>query len=36
MFEQWSTGSEPDYENDKNYVMAVHVRGGVFGQSEKE
>lgn len=36
LFDQWSTGSEPDDENDKNYVMAVLVRGGVFGQSEKE
>ena len=36
LFDQWSNGREPDDENDKNYVMAVLVRGGVFGQSEKE
>ncbi len=36
LFDQWSEGTEPAEENDKNYVMAILVRGGVFGQSEKE
>ncbi len=36
LFDQWSTGVAPAEENDRNYVMAVLVRGGVFGQSEKE
>lgn len=37
LFDAWTTtGKEPDSEEDKNYVMAVLVRGGVFGESEKE
>jgi CRISPR-associated protein Csy3 len=36
LFDKWSTGGELAEEADKHYVMAILVRGGVFGQSEKE
>ena len=36
LFNQWTSRGDLDDENDKHYVMAVLVRGGVFGQSEKE
>ncbi len=35
LFDNFATGGELD-ENDKHYVMAVLVRGGVFGESGKE
>ena len=36
IFDNWSTGTAPEKETDKDYVMAVLVRGGVFGASGKE
>lgn len=36
LFDNWSTGTAPENETDKDYVMAVLVRGGVFGASGKE
>ncbi|MGI6075625.1 MAG: type I-F CRISPR-associated protein Csy3 [Pyramidobacter sp.] len=36
LFDRWSIGEKLEDENDLNYVMAVLIRGGVFGQSEKE
>ena len=38
LFDKWSSNTDKDLidENDKNYVMAVLVRGGVFGTKEKE
>lgn len=36
LFDAWSTGTVPENETDKDYVMAVLVRGGVFGVSGKE
>lgn len=36
LFDNWSTGTVPENETDKDYVMAVLVRGGVFGVSGKE
>lgn len=36
LFDAWSTGTELENETDKDYVMAVLVRGGVFGESGKE
>lgn len=36
LFDRWSLGEAPEDENDLNYIMAVLIRGGVFGQSEKE
>ena len=36
LFDDWSTGTAPENETDKDYVMAVLVRGGVFGASGKE
>lgn len=35
LFDDFATGGELD-ENDRHYVMAVLVRGGVFGESGKE
>ena len=35
LFDRFATGEELD-ENNKHYVMAVLVRGGVFGESGKE
>ena len=35
LFDRFATGGTLD-ENDKHYVMAVLVRGGVFGESGKE
>ena len=35
LFDHFATGGELD-ENDRHYVMAVLVRGGVFGESGKE
>lgn len=35
LFDQWSVGKPID-EDQKHYVMAMLVRGGVFGKSEKE
>lgn len=36
LFDAWSTGTTLENEADKDYVMAVLVRGGVFGASGKE
>lgn len=36
LFDNWSTGTAPENETDKDYVMAILVRGGVFGASGKE
>ena len=36
LFDAWSTGNELSCEEDEHYVMAVLVRGGVFGQSGKD
>lgn len=36
LFDAYSTGKDVASEDDKHYVMAVLVRGGVFGQSGKE
>jgi CRISPR-associated protein Csy3 len=33
LFDKFSTGKEIT-ENDKHFVMAVLVRGGVFGQKQ--
>ncbi|EMI19653.1 CRISPR-associated Csy3 family protein [Rhodopirellula maiorica SM1] len=35
LFDSWSIGKEVDSEQ-RHYLMAMLVRGGVFGQSEKE
>ncbi|TWU62087.1 CRISPR-associated protein Csy3 [Crateriforma conspicua] len=35
LFDKWSIGQDVD-EEQKHYLMAMLVRGGVFGQSEKE
>ena len=35
-FDQWAQGQALDRVEDQHYVMAVLVRGGVFGESEKE
>ncbi|MCD0461982.1 type I-F CRISPR-associated protein Csy3 [Roseiconus lacunae] len=35
LFDRWSVGEEIEPEQE-HYVMAMLVRGGVFGQSEKE
>lgn len=35
LFDKWSIGRDVD-EEQKHYLMAMLVRGGVFGQSEKE
>ncbi|MCV6612625.1 MAG: type I-F CRISPR-associated protein Csy3 [Amphritea sp.] len=34
-FDQWARGVELDRTEDEHYVMAVLVRGGVFGESDK-
>lgn len=34
-FDQWARGAELDRVEDEHYVMAVLVRGGVFGESDK-
>lgn len=36
LFDSWSRGTEPATAEKKHYVMAVLVRGGVFGDSGKE
>ena len=36
LFDVYSRGQELKNESDKHYVMAVLVRGGVFGESGKE
>jgi CRISPR-associated protein Csy3 len=36
LFDQFATGGKLENDNDKHYVMAVLVRGGVFGESGKE
>lgn len=36
LFDKYSVGEALECEEDKHYVMAVLVRGGVFGQSGKE
>lgn len=35
LFDTWSVGGDVD-DDQKHYLMAMLVRGGVFGQSEKE
>ena len=35
LFDKWSVGGDVDDEQ-QHYLMAMLVRGGVFGQSEKE
>lgn len=34
-FDKWSRGEKLDRVEDEHYVMAVLVRGGVFGESDK-
>lgn len=34
-FDQWARGTKLDRIEDEHYVMAVLVRGGVFGESDK-
>jgi CRISPR-associated protein Csy3 len=34
-FDQWARGELLEREEDEHYVMAVLVRGGVFGESDK-
>jgi len=34
-FDKWARGAELDRIEDEHYVMAVLVRGGVFGESDK-
>ncbi|AHF01505.1 CRISPR-associated protein Cas5 [Thiomicrospira aerophila AL3] len=36
LFDRFANGEELDREEDQHYVMAVLVRGGVFGESGKE
>lgn len=36
LFDKYSVGEALECEDDEHYVMAVLVRGGVFGQSGKE
>lgn len=36
LFDKYSVGEALECEEDEHYVMAVLVRGGVFGQSGKE
>lgn len=36
LFDAWVCGDEPESDQDKHFVMAVLVRGGVFGGSDKE
>lgn len=35
LFDSWARGGSLDNKEDEHYVMAVLVRGGVFGQSSK-
>lgn len=35
LFDKFALGDKLDNENDEHYVMAVLVRGGVFGESDK-
>jgi len=34
-FDKWARGDTSLSEEEKHYVMAVLVRGGVFGESDK-
>jgi CRISPR-associated protein Csy3 len=34
-FDKWARGAELDRIEDEHYVMAILVRGGVFGESDK-
>jgi len=34
-FDKWARGEELQREEDEHYVMAIIVRGGVFGESDK-
>ena len=34
-FDKWSRGEELQRGEDEHYVVAVLVRGGVFGESDK-
>lgn len=36
LFDDYSNGVDLDSDDDKNYVMAVLVRGGVFGKNDEE
>lgn len=36
LFDTWVLGDEPGRAEDKHYVMATLVRGGVFGGNDKE
>lgn len=36
LFDRFALGEKLTNENDENYVMAILVRGGVFGQSGKD
>lgn len=36
LFDAWSLGQKPERIEDRHYVMAVLVRGGVFGASGKD
>ena len=36
LFDKWALGEKLANKNEEHYVMAVLVRGGVFGQSSKE
>lgn len=36
LFDAWSLGQKPERLEDRHYVMAVLVRGGVFGVSGKD
>lgn len=36
LFDAWSEGNKPDSVDDQNYVMAVLVRGGVFGEGDND
>ena len=35
LFDKWALGQELDSKEELHYVMAVLIRGGVFGQSDK-
>jgi CRISPR-associated protein Csy3 len=36
LFDRFSTGEALENQNDRHYVMAVLIRGGVFGESGKD
>ncbi|WNV05622.1 type I-F CRISPR-associated protein Csy3 [Candidatus Methylospira mobilis] len=36
LFDRFARGGKLDHKNDEHYVMAVLVRGGVFGESGKD